>query len=369
MDQKELSDPLNSVSLIKDDLTKSNMGSSGEAEKMIQRLNDELREAREIANTEKQKCMELQGVLEEEKKGHKQQAEQSSKQIKHLQGQLQQLQDEVDVLREQINVSSGSHDDLQRAQDEMKSLKRALEAASAERDRDVTAVQSNLVTASKDLDKWRQTASKYEREIEDLRRDLDQQRFLARAVIQTALQSMQMECNGLQKECSVLRSDKQDMVNKHQKEKNSLQSEYASLRAEKEEIVKAHQKEKASVLRGQNTDLNSKLKVLEESQQELERNLVAAQLQHQQDNSKLQTQLDEAESRSKALQKEHEEAQMELSDLKERYEKTEQEKQTLTDQLEEFKAGMKDLQEKGSNVSTDPWSMSYSLYVTDNTLM
>lgn len=57
----------------------------------------------------------------------------------------------------------------------MRSLKRALEAASAERDRDVTAVQSNLATASKDLDKWRQTASKYEREVEELRHDLEQQ--------------------------------------------------------------------------------------------------------------------------------------------------------------------------------------------------
>uniref|UniRef100_A0A3B5LR93 Sarcolemma associated protein b n=1 Tax=Xiphophorus couchianus TaxID=32473 RepID=A0A3B5LR93_9TELE len=307
MDQKELSDPLNSVSLIKDDLTKSNMGSSGESEKMIQRLNDELREAREIANTEKQKCIELQGVLEEERKGHKQQTEQSSKQIKHLQGQLQQLQDEVDVLRDQINVSSGLRDELQRAQDEMKSLKRSLEAASAERDRDVTAVQSNLATASKDLDKWRQTASKYEREIEDLRRDLEQQskQWQKTAEIQAnELQSMQLECNSLQKECSVLRSDKQDMVNKHQKEKNSLQNECASLRAEKEEIFKAHQKETASVQSQCNTDLNGKLKVLEESQQELEKNLVAVQLQHQQDNSKLQTQLDEAERRSKALQKE-----------------------------------------------------------------
>lgn len=53
---------------------------------------------------------------------------------------------------------------------------------------------------------------------------------------------------------------------------------------------------------------------------------------------------------------------MELSDLKERYEKTEQEKQTLTDQLEEFKAGMKDLQEKGSNVSTDP-CQCHTLYM------
>lgn len=53
---------------------------------------------------------------------------------------------------------------------------------------------------------------------------------------------MQVECNGLQKECSVLRSDKQDMVNKHQKEIISLQSECASLRAEKEDLLKTHQK-------------------------------------------------------------------------------------------------------------------------------
>lgn len=44
-----------------DDLTRSNMGSSGDSEKIIQRLNDELREAQEIANKEKHKFMELQG--------------------------------------------------------------------------------------------------------------------------------------------------------------------------------------------------------------------------------------------------------------------------------------------------------------------
>ena len=44
-----------------DDLTKSNMGSSGDSEKIIQRLNDELQAAQELANTEKHKCMELQG--------------------------------------------------------------------------------------------------------------------------------------------------------------------------------------------------------------------------------------------------------------------------------------------------------------------
>lgn len=146
------------------------------------------------------------GILEKERKEKKQQADESTKQIKLLQGtsvcmwmwtrklccsfykhflsytlimvltgQLQQLQDEIGVLREQIDASPGLHDELQRARDETKVLNRALEAAAVERDRDVTAVQMNLSTACKDLDQWRQTANKYEQQINDLQRDLQQQ--------------------------------------------------------------------------------------------------------------------------------------------------------------------------------------------------
>lgn len=39
------------------------MGSTGDSEKIIQRLNDELRAAQELANTEKRKCLELQGNI------------------------------------------------------------------------------------------------------------------------------------------------------------------------------------------------------------------------------------------------------------------------------------------------------------------
>ena len=74
-----------------------------------------------------------------------------------------------------MDVSSGSRDELLSARDEVKELKRALEAATAERDRDVAAIQTNLATVSKDLDKWRQTANKYEHEIDNLQRDLQQQ--------------------------------------------------------------------------------------------------------------------------------------------------------------------------------------------------
>lgn len=46
------------------------------------------------------------------------------------------------------------------------------------------------------------------------------------------------------------------------------------------------------------------MKALKSSQEELEKRLAAVQLQHQQDNGKLQTQLDEADGHSKALERE-----------------------------------------------------------------
>lgn len=90
-------------------------------------------------------------------------------------GQLQQLQDEIGILREQLDVSSGSHEELESARDEAKVLKRALEAATSEHNRDVATAQTNLSSAMKDLDKWRETANKYEREIDNLQYDLQQQ--------------------------------------------------------------------------------------------------------------------------------------------------------------------------------------------------
>lgn len=90
-------------------------------------------------------------------------------------GQLQHLQEEMGVIREQAVVSSRSQNELQSARDEAKVLKRALESAASEHDRDAAAVQAKLSTALKDVDKWREVAGKYEREIDSLQRDLQQQ--------------------------------------------------------------------------------------------------------------------------------------------------------------------------------------------------
>lgn len=88
---------------------------------------------------------------------------------------------------------------------------------------------------------------------------------------------MQVECNGLLKECSALRSEKQDMVNKHQKEKSSLQSECASLTAEKEELLKTHQREKAS-LQNECASLRSEKEAVLLKQQQMEKDLARSVL-------------------------------------------------------------------------------------------
>lgn len=86
---------------------------------------------------------------------------------------------------------------------------------------------------------------------------------------------MQAECNGLQKECSVLRSERQEIVNKHQKEKSSLQSECASLRAEKEELTKTHLKEKGNLQSDCAAQRSEKEAVLQK-QQQLEKELAGS---------------------------------------------------------------------------------------------
>lgn len=57
-------------------------------------------------------------------------------------------------------------------------------------------------------------------------------------------------------------------------------------------------------LRSQNAELSGSVKALKCSQEELEKRLAAVQLQHQQENDKLQTQLEETDSRSKVLERE-----------------------------------------------------------------
>lgn len=326
MDEQELNEPQNRVSLLKEmDLE------AGDTEQVIPHLHRELQEAQELANTGKQKCLELQALLEEERRTNRQQTEESAKQIRFLQTQLSKLQSDMEALREQReNTITTTREELYSAQEEILVLRHAMETATAEREREIAALQGDLSIVTAELDKWRQTAAKYEVEISNLQASfqLQSQHQERASQLQGELEKLQGECSTLQNECDTLRAEKTTVMQKLHRLEEELDSS-----------------------RERSVNLSSSLNSLEKSQGDLENKLGSIQDQHQQDASKLKIQLTQAESRTKDLQKEYDDTQDLLSDLRQRYEQTEQEKCSINDELEQCKVNLKLLQEKSSNPS------------------
>ncbi|XP_077060301.1 sarcolemma associated protein a isoform X12 [Siphateles boraxobius] len=328
MDEQELNDPQNRVSLLKE--MDRNL-EAGDTEHVIPHLHRELQEAQELANTGKQKCLELQALLEEERTTNRQQTEESAKQIRFLQTQLAKLQSDMEALREQReNTISTTRDELYSAQEEILVLRHAMEAATAEREREIAALQGDLSIVTTELDKWRQTAAKYEVEISNLQASfkLQSQHQEIASQLQGELEKLQVECSGLQNECDSLRAEKTTLMQKLLRLEEELDSS-----------------------RERSETLYSSLNDLEKSQGDLANKLGSIQDQHQQDASKLKVQLTQAESRTRDLQKEYDDTQNLLSDLRQRYEQTEQEKCSINEELEQCKVNLKLLQEKGSTPS------------------
>ncbi|XP_060766059.1 sarcolemma associated protein a isoform X7 [Neoarius graeffei] len=336
MDEQELNEPQNRVALIKDELQRANL-EPGDTEQVIHQLHRELLEAQELANTGKQKCLELQALLEEERRTNRQQTEESSKQIQYLQSQLAKLQSDMEALREQReNTISNTREELYSAQEEVLVLRHAMEAATAEREREIAALQGELTAVTTELDKWRKAASSYELEISTLQENFKlQSQHQERALqLQGELEKLQAECSTLHRECESLRSEKVTLLEKLHR----LEVELSR-----------------SVSREQSATLSSSLNALEKSQGDLENQLGSIQNQHQQDASRLKVELAQAENRTKNLQKEYEDTQSQLSDLRQRYEQTEQEKRSINDELEQCKVNLKLLQEQGKNSGWMPW--------------
>ncbi|XP_057217539.1 sarcolemma associated protein a isoform X1 [Triplophysa rosa] len=332
MDEQEMNETQNRVSLVKE--MDRNLD-PGDTEEVIPHLHRELQEAQELANTGKQKCLELQALLEEERRTNRQQTEESAKQIRFLQTQLSKLQSDMEALREQReNTITTTREELYSAQEEILVLRHSMESATAEREREIAALQGDLSAVTAELDKWRQTAANYEVEISKLQASfqLQNQHQEKASQLQGELEKLQTECCGLRKECESLRTEKITLMQKL----NRLEEELDSSRE-------------------QSATLSSSLNSLEKSQGVLENKLDSMQDRHQQDASKLKVQLAQAESRTRDLQKEYDDTQSLLSDLRQRYERTEQEKCSINDELEQCKINLKVLQDKGSNSGWLPW--------------
>ncbi|XP_045846174.1 sarcolemmal membrane-associated protein isoform X11 [Meles meles] len=334
MDEQDLNEPLAKVSLLKDDLQGAQ--SEIETKQEIQHLRKELIEAQELARASKQKCFELQALLEEERKAYRNQVEESSKQIQVLQAQLQRLHINIENLREEKDSEiTSTRDELLSARDEILLLHRAAEKAASERDTDIASLQEELKKVRAELERWRKAASEYEKEITSLQNSFqlrcqqceDQQREEATR-LQSELEKLKKEWNVLETECHSLK-----------KENVLLSSELQ--RQEKE----LHNSQKQSL------ELTSDLSILQMTRKQLENQVGSLKEQHLRDSADLKTLLSKAENQAKDVQKEYEKTQTVLSELKLKFEMTEQEKQSITDELKQCKDNLKLLREKGNNPS------------------
>ncbi|XP_018770606.1 sarcolemmal membrane-associated protein isoform X11 [Serinus canaria] len=341
-ESNDLSDTLSpSKEKSSDDTTDELQGaqSETEAKQEIQQLHKELIEAQELARTSKQKCFELQALLEEERKAYRVQVEESNKQINALQAQLRRLQEEIENLRkEKENEISATRNELVSAQNEILSLQKVAEKAASERDTDISTLQAELQTVRAELDRWRNDASDYEKEIVDL-----QSRF-------------QLKCQQCEEQQREEASRLKDELEKLKAEWIALEAECAKLRKENSSLTSElqRQEKELSSSQKQSLALTSDISVLEMSRKELENQMGSLREKHQRDAASLKTQLSEAESQAKDFQKEYERTQTVLSELKAKYEVAEQQNQSLTEELKQCKENLKLLQEKGNNRQW-PW--------------
>ncbi|XP_068940369.1 sarcolemmal membrane-associated protein isoform X6 [Petaurus breviceps papuanus] len=332
MDDQDLNEPIAKVSLLKDELQGAQ--SETETKQDTQHLHKELLEAQELARASRQKCSELQALLEEERKAYRTQVEESAKQIQVLQAQLQRLHTDMENLREEKEneVTSTKHD-LLSAQDEILLLRQVADKAASDRDIDVASLQVELQKVREELERWRKAASEYEKEIVSL---------------QSSFQLRCQQCEDQQKEES---SRLQGELEKLRKDWSILEAECHSLKKENVSLSSELQRQEKELhsSQKQSLELTSDLSILEITRKELENQVGSLKEQHLRDSASWKTLLNKAENEAKDVQKEYERTQTQLSELELKFERTEQEKQSITNELRQCQDSLKQLQEKGNN--------------------
>uniref|UniRef100_A0A8C5QX45 Sarcolemmal membrane-associated protein n=1 Tax=Leptobrachium leishanense TaxID=445787 RepID=A0A8C5QX45_9ANUR len=330
MDEQELNEQINKVTILKDELLHA-QSTPNEIKPDIQQLRKELSDAQELAKSSRQKCLELQALLDEERKSSKLQADESTRQIQQLQAQLHRLQEEIEILREEKeNEISSTREELMNAQEEIAILKHVSEQVATEREGDIAELQGELQEVRFELEHWRKTASQYEKEIVGLQatfqaqcKEQEEQQREASTKLQAELEDLRQTVRSLENECQSLQVENVTLSEKfHRIEEQLCSSQKKSL------------------------DLTSDLSVLQTTREQLEFEMGSLKDQNQQEAATLKSQLKEAEKRVLNVRQEFEDTQVKLSELKVTFSKTEQENQTVLDELKQCKDNLKLLQEK-----------------------
>ncbi|XP_041047003.1 sarcolemma associated protein a isoform X40 [Carcharodon carcharias] len=339
MDEQELNESLTKVSLLKDELRRAH-AQTGDSEREIQQLHQELKEAQELAISSKQKCFEVQGLLEEERKTAKQQVEESTRQIQSLQAQLYKLQKDIEILREEKeNEIIETRDQLASTHKEIVALRQTAVEAATGRESDIAVLQGELHKVQTELEQWRQTASEYESEVFNL---------------QTKLQLQTQQQKDKQKGEAVQLQGKLDEL---QKQSNGLKNDCDSLRQEKVILTEKLQwfEEELQCAQQQSIKLTKDVSGLEVSRKELEVEVGMLKEQRLQETNGLRVQLASAENETQKFQEQYEANQTMYLELKEKLDKTQKENESITEELENCKENLKLLQQKGNNGGLFKW--------------
>ncbi|KAJ8257938.1 hypothetical protein GJAV_G00191350 [Gymnothorax javanicus] len=282
---------------------------SGEALRVL------LREAQDQAASSKSRCVELQDVLERERRGTQLHSAESASQIQSLQARVQKLQEEVHMLCAERDCVVSS------AQQEVLLLRGTVEASEREREKERLSLQDNLAAVNTELDRWRCRAAECEQETVSLKgrlQDLVQQSALAEQL----QGELQKNYTVLQSECAALHSEKtelQENMQRLEKELRSAQDQVALL--------------------------SRNVGLLEQTQEVLESKLTEQQEQHQQDCARQKAHLEQATQRIKGLQREYEDTQVGLEQMKDRCCELEREKQEV---LQQCRENLRHMEEKVS---------------------
>uniref|UniRef100_UPI00398EA6D9 sarcolemma associated protein a isoform X2 n=1 Tax=Pristiophorus japonicus TaxID=55135 RepID=UPI00398EA6D9 len=360
MDEQELNESLTKVSLLKDLLAEARASSrkheseldhlkyelrrahaeTGDSEHEIQQLHQELKEVQDLARISKQKCLEVQALLEAERKAHKQQAAESTRQNQVLQAQLHELQKDIEILREEKETEIvETRDQLASTYEEIVALRQTAVEAATGRESDIAILQGELLKVHTELERWRQTASEYESEIVNLQTKLDLQtqqqkdkQKVEAVQLQGKLDELQKQSSGLQNDCDSLRQEKVTLTEK-------LQQFEEELRCAQQQSMK----------------LTKDVSGLEISRKELEVQVGMLKEQRLQETNGLRTQLVHAENETQKFQKQYEVNQTMYVELKEKLDITRKENESITEELVDCKENLKLLQQKGNNGGLLKW--------------
>ncbi|XP_069795713.1 sarcolemma associated protein a isoform X10 [Narcine bancroftii] len=339
MDEQELNESLTKVSLLKDELRRAH-AETGDSEHEIKQLQQELKGAQDLARTNKQRCFEVQALLEEERKANKQQAEDSDRQIQLLQAQLYDLQKDIEILREEKEIEIiKTRDQLASTQEEIVALRQTAIEAATGRETDIAILQGELLKVHTELERWRQIASEYESEILNLQtklqlqnqQQIDKQKGEA-IQLQGKLDELQKRSSILQDDCDLLKQEKVTLSKKVQQYEEELQC------AQQESIK-----------------LTNDVSGLETSRKELELQVGILKEQRVQETNGLRVKLEHAEKETEKFQKQYETNQTIYVELKEKLDRTQKENESITKELESCKENLKLLEQKGDNGGLFKW--------------